>query len=211
MPPSGAPHSSGEHWLDFSVSQDTRLRSPATLHTIGTPARVRASVSVQRRSRLRVWLPPQTLPVGGRLSTFVDGWNGIRNLHPKHHQSGVHSSFTTSLLLHTTSWETGLGSNSTHARAGNLDASKECTSFPHVYYFLSSETSHSKSTLRMHTFMYGSVQRARSTLLGLHEQRVSIQGISLLTTFQVLTCLGHTVVGYLHCQSISVLLYLDDW
>ena len=59
--------------------------------------------------------------------------------------------------------------------------------------------------------MYGSVQRARSTLLGLHEQRVSIQGIGLLTTFQVFTCLGHTVVGYLHCQSISVLLYLDDW
>ena len=128
MPPSRAPHSSGKHWLDCSVSQDTRLRSPATLHTIGTPARVRASVTVQR-SRLRVWLPPTNTASGGRLSTFVDGWNGIRNLHPKHHQSGVYISFTTSLLLHMTSWETGLGSNSTHARAGNLDASKECTSF----------------------------------------------------------------------------------
>ena len=165
-------------------------------------------------------LPPQSVPVGGRLCQFVEGWKPI----------------TSPLLLLQTPWEIRFDKS---PRADFPNASEE-RNLRNIFYsgFYSNVFLVRKASggwrpvidlkqlnqhidaphFRMHTISSVYLQDAYFQLLiYLHSRKYlrfafenkvykfRVIHFSLNTAPHVLTCLGHTVAAYLHRQGISVI------
>ena len=183
-------------------------------------------------------LPPQIIPVGGRLSNFVEETYYERSLRSKYHSQGVQTLFYESTPSQTqTPWEIRspqdpqeIYSNVFLVRKASggwcpvIDL-KNLNAHIHTPHFRMFTTSSVLSSVRKGDYAFKTdLQDAyihvpihpssRKYLRFTFENKVyqfQVLPFGLNTAPQVFTRLGHTVTGYLHRQGISVIPYLDDW